>query len=265
MSHGKQNQGISGPAEYVALIPAAGLGTRLPERPLSKELLPFGQAGSTGTPVIVHLLSCLQQAGISNVSIVLRQGKWDIPDYLAGKEWDALNIACKITRGTAGVPQTVAHGLRDLRSQTVVFGFPDILFKPQCAITALMQRSASTSADVVLGLFPTDTPQKMDMVRCDDSGKVLSIEIKPKKSELDLCWILAIWTPAFSKYLLDLVHNDGTRITALAGKNDDNHLGQVFKLAIGDGLVIDSVSFPKGRSLDIGTPDDLELARDWID
>lgn len=265
MSQGKENQGISRPAEYVALIPAAGFGTRLPEHPLSKELLPFGPSGPGETPVIGHLLNCLQQAGIANVSIVLRQGKWDILDYLAGKQWDALNIACKITRGTSGVPQTVAHGLRDLRSQPVVFGFPDILFRPKNAITALIQRFDETSADVVLGLFPTDTPHKMDMARCDDSGKVLGIEIKPKQTELEHCWILAVWTSAFSEYLVDLVYNNPTRITTLAENSDDNHLGQVFKLAIGDGLVIDSVSFPGGRSLDIGTPNDLELARDWID
>jgi glucose-1-phosphate thymidylyltransferase len=260
VNKGEQNNQNSPPGEYVALIPAAGIGSRLPDRRLSKELLPIGQSGK---PVISHMLSCLRLAGVSNLSIVLRQGKRDISDYLAGKEWEGFNIDCKTTRGTSGVPQTVAHGLRGNQNQPIVFGFPDILFKPENAFTTLLQRFEKTNADVVLGLFPTDTPWKMDLAKCDDSGRVLGIEIKPEQSELDLCWILAVWTPAFSQYLLDLVLDDATRITAMAASSDDNHLGQVFKLAIDDGLVIDSVSFSEGRSLDIGTPDDLEAARAW--
>ena len=261
----KQYLGKPRSSEYVALIPAAGIGSRLSHRLLSKELLPFGSANSANSPVISHLLSCMQQAGITNVIIVLRQGKWDIPDYLAGNEWDQINFTYKVTRGTSGVPQTVALGLQDVQIRRVAFGFPDILFEPRDAFVKMIQRLDNNNADVVLGLFPTCSPKKMDMVKVDNGGRVVDIEIKPKHSKLDLTWILAVWNPTFSAYLRNLVYDNPARIAELARNHHDNHLGQVFQLAIADGLLIDSESFDDGRSLDIGTPDDLDLARTWSD
>ncbi len=78
MNKGDQYLEKSPAAEYVALLPAAGVGSRLPGRLLSKELLPFGNNHQDGRPIISHVLSCIQQAGIDNVIIVLRHGKRDI-------------------------------------------------------------------------------------------------------------------------------------------------------------------------------------------
>ena len=264
MTGGDKYLKISPAAEYVALLPAAGVGSRLPDRLLSKEMLPFGNAGATGSPVISHLLSCVRQSGIENVIVVLRYGKWDIPDYLAGSEWVDTRFSYKITHGTSGVPETVALGLQDAGSRRVVFGFPDILFEPRDAFVTLIRRLESTKADVVLGLFPTNNPTKMDMVEVHDDGRVISIEIKPETTTLDLTWILAVWKPSFSTYLCDLVHDNLTRIAELATSPHDSHLGHVFQLAMADGLLIDSKSFEHGRSLDIGTPDDLNLAKTWL-
>jgi len=258
--HGKDKSCI--PA-YVGLIPAAGVGSRLPLRRLSKELLPFGGRSLARRPVISHLLSCFQRADVSNVIIALRAEKWDIPEYLAGKAWDHFDFTYKITRGTSGVPQTVALGLQAAPGQRIAFGFPDILFEPEDAFSALFQRLDKTNADIVLGLFPTPNPKKMDMVKVDSSGRVIDIEIKPANTGLEMTWILAAWTPIFSKYLCELVQNDSGRIAALSDNSDDYHIGEIIQLAAADGLKINSVSFQHGRSLDIGTPADLDRALSW--
>lgn len=250
-------------SEYVALLPAAGIGSRLPQRRLSKELLPFGSGEGEESPVISHLLRCVQQAGIRNIVIVLRQEKRDIPDYLLGDGWQGSDFSYEITAGTSGVPETVALGLRGVQSRRVFFGFPDILFEPTDAPLTIMRRLDSTDADVVLGLFPTDNPGKFDMVQIDDEGQVINIEIKPESTSLDLTWILAAWRPTFSAYLHNLVGNQPDRIAEHANSSTNMHLGHVFQLALSDGLRIDAESFPDGRLLDIGTPDDLALARSW--
>ncbi len=255
----------SSDSEYVALLPAAGIGSRLPGRLLSKEMLPFGDTDQGGNPVISHVLSCMQQAGIDNVIVVLRHGKQDIYNYLMGSEWKHIRFTFKITPGTSGVPETVALGLEGVQARRVVFGFPDILFQPADAFVKLILRLDSSTADVVLGLFPTDSPSKMDMVDTDDDGLVVSIEIKPERTALARTWILAVWKPSFSAYLSNLVHNNPARIAELATNPGDSHLGQVFQLAMADGLLIESASFDHGRSLDIGTPNDLGLARSWLD
>ena len=237
------------PSGYVAVIPAAGAGTRLPDRELSKELMPFSSPGRAEKPVISHLLHCLGRAGVNDTIVVLRDDKTDIAEYLAGPEWCASRIQFVMTPGTSGVPETVALGIRDAGSRNVAFGFPDILFEPKDAFLRLMQRLDNSAADVVLGLFPTDTPAKMDMVATDSGGRVTGIQIKPESTTLDLTWILATWTPRFSAFLAS--HHDGS------------HLGDAFQQAMQDGFTIDSVAFEDGRSLDIGTPEDLARAKRW--
>jgi glucose-1-phosphate thymidylyltransferase len=239
----------SPPSAYVAVIPAAGAGTRLPDRELSKELIPFGGPGTGREPVISHLLRCLGQAEIDDMIIVLRDDKTDIADYLAGTEWSGKRFRITTTPGTSGVPETVALGLRDAGARNVAFGFPDILFEPQDAFVELMHQLDNSEADVVLGLFPTDTPEKMDMVATDSRGRVVDIQIKPDTTTLKLTWILATWTPRFSAFLTD--------------NHDGNHLGNAFQLAMAEGFTISSVAFGDGRSLDIGTPDDLARATQW--
>jgi len=164
-------------SEYVALLPAAGIGSRLPDRLGSKELVRFGDNQEQGRPVISHVLNCVRLAGINDVIVVLREGKQDISDYLASNDWNQVNFTVKITPGTSGVPETAALGLNDVQSRNVVFGFPDILFEPRDAFAKLIRRLEKSEADVVLGLFPTGNPQKMDMVETDDSGQVIDIQI----------------------------------------------------------------------------------------
>ena len=109
----------SPPSAYVAVIPAAGAGTRLPDRELSKELMPYGGPETGGKPVISHLLRCLGQAEIDDMIIVMRDDKTDIADYLAGTEWSGKRFRFAMTPGTSGVPETVALGLRDAGSRNV--------------------------------------------------------------------------------------------------------------------------------------------------
>jgi glucose-1-phosphate thymidylyltransferase len=211
--------------------------------------MPYGRPEAGEKPVISHLLRCLGQAEIDDMIIVLRDDKTDIADYLAGPEWSGKRFRFTMTPGTSGVPETVALGIRDAGQRNVAFGFPDILFEPQDAFVELMHQLENVEADVVLGLFPTDTPEKMDMVATDRRGRVTDIQIKPDSTTLQLTWILATWTPRFSAFLTD--------------NHDGDHLGHAFQLAIADGFTIDTVSFGDGRSLDIGTPDDLAHAREW--
>ena len=68
----------------------------------------------------------------------------------------------------------------------MALGFPDILFQPNDAYVKVLERLEANNADVVLGLFPTDKPQKAGMVDFDDSGKVRSIVEKPQVSQFAL-------------------------------------------------------------------------------
>jgi len=255
-----QNLENSRPAGYVGLIPAAGFGSRLPALENAKEML---AVGNDSRPVIGHLLDIMADADVQDVTVVLRPQKTDLTSYLRSDLWEHMQLDLKFTPGTRGVPETVALGLEGVEHRHVAFGFPDILFKPNDALAIVMQELEAGNSQAVLGLFPTGSPEKSDMVKTDRLGNVVDIEIKPKRTRLDRTWILAVWKPSFSRYLISKVRGD----SALA--NDPNallrtaHLGQVFKSAISDGMRFGTMTFEHGASLDIGTPDDLALARSW--
>ena len=73
--------------EIVGLIPAGGQAKRLGALPCSKELYPIGfrkaeQDGVLPKVACHYTLEKMRAAGITEIYIVLKEGKWDIPTYL---------------------------------------------------------------------------------------------------------------------------------------------------------------------------------------
>ncbi len=255
-----QNIENSRPTGYVGLIPAAGFGSRLPALENAKEML---AVGDNSRPVIANLLDIMAGAGIQDVTIVLRPQKTDLTNYLQSDVWGHLQLDLKFTPGTGGVPETVALGLEGIEKRDIAFGFPDILLKPKGALTTMMQKLEAGNSQVILGLFPTGSPEKSDMVKTDEKGTVIEIEIKPARTKLDLTWLLAVWKPLFSRYLVNTIWSSCTATGDSSSPHGTAHLGQIFQSAICAGIPFGTVSFEYGASLDIGTPDDLVLARTW--
>lgn len=131
---------------------------------------------------------------------------------------------------------------------------------------SLLARQASSNADVVLGLFPTDRPQKVGMVDFNAEGRVHSVIEKPSQSDWRYCWGVAVWTPVFTHFM----HEYLATIEADRWHNDpDNHpkkqrelpLGDVIQAGIDRGLRVEAEVFTDGEYLlDIGTPEDLVRA-----
>lgn len=256
--------------DVVGLVPAAGRATRIAPLPVSKELLPVGlepadAAGRRRLRVAAHgLLGAFADSGIRRAIILLGQGKWDIPAFLDDGDGLGVSLAYVTVRDSRGAAFTVDRAHAFTGSSTVALGFPDILFSPSHAYRVLLDRQADRGADVVLGLFPTTTPWKSDMVDRDDDGTVRRIVVKPSATDLTLTWITAVWGPAFSAYLHDFVGREAVD----RGRTSDGreiHIGHVIQAAADTGLTVDSVAFPGGSYRDIGTTDDLATALREID
>lgn len=252
--------------EVVGLIPAGGQGSRLGQLPCSKEMYPVGwHPTSSGAffPKVAsqYLLERMQLAEVSKVFFIVREGKWDIPAYFKDGSALGLQIAYLIMRLPYGVPYTLDQAFSFIQNATVVFGFPDIIFHPSDAFTRLLAKQAETKADIVLGLFPTNRPEKSDMVELDDVGRVRQIVIKPAQTHLRWTWIIAVWTPVFTrfmhKYLFERVSALPPEVLAVGA---ELQLGALIQAAIRTGLKAETVTFPTGHFLDIGTPDDLQRA-----
>lgn len=252
----------------IGLLPAGGQATRIAPLPLSKELYPIGfQSEASGhvRPKVVsqYLLERLRQAGITQTYFILRSGKWDIPAYFGDGSALQMHLGYLIMGLPYGVPYTLDQAYPFVQNAIVALGFPDILFWPEDAFTHLLQRQAQTQADVVLGLFPTDQPQKAGMVDFDSSGRVHLIIEKPSQTDLQYMWAIAVWTPAFTQFLHEhLIAIAATKTQPSAPEKSSRELaiGDVIQAGITAGLRVEAEVFETGVYLDIGTPENLVKA-----
>ncbi len=213
-----------------------------------------------------YLLEKFKAAGLSKTFIVIREGKWDIPNYFQEGVGVGMSLAYLVIPGSLGPPDTLDRAYSFVSQYRIAFGFPDILFGPPDAYRRLIQQQEQTGADVVLGLHRIEDPRIWDMVDCDNEGWIREIVMKPASTTLTFGWCFAVWTPVFSEFLHQFLRADETtrKMGQLANTaNDpggDLAVGVVFQQALKAGLRIQSVTFPHDCYLDIGTPDNLAKA-----
>ncbi|MEL6459245.1 MAG: sugar phosphate nucleotidyltransferase [Cyanobacteria bacterium J06621_15] len=258
----------------IGLIPAGGKATRISPLPLSKELYPVGfrvdgdikvnnlnnnqnnNPNNLRPKVVSHyLLEKMRNAGIDKAYFILRSGKWDIPAYFGGGEMLSMSLGYLIMDLPYGVPFTLDSAYPFVKDAVIALGFPDILFEPKDAYSKILKKLNSNNADVVLGLFPTDKPQKAGMVDFDNDGKVISIIEKPPQSNLRFMWGIAVWKPEFTEFLHEYLI--GIREDINLANLPEIPIGNVIQAAINKGLQVKAEAFENGSYLDIGTPDDL--------
>jgi glucose-1-phosphate thymidylyltransferase len=252
----------------VGVVPAAGQATRIAPLPVSKELLPVGlraEGDRARIRVACHcLLERMRYAGVDRAFLLVGHGKWDIPAYLGDGADDGMDLAYVVVRDSRGAAFTVDRAFPFVADDVVAFGFPDIQFRPADAFDRLLSRQAEQGADVVLGLFPTDRPDLVDMVGTDDRGAVRRIVVKPAHTTLRHTWIIAVWTPAFTAFL----HRYANERMVDRGRAPDGgevHVGHVIQAAVDAGMSVDSVVLDDGSFLDIGNAAGLAATLPFVD
>ncbi len=257
--------------EVIGLIPAGGRATRLAPLPCSKELYPIGfrhvdNEGSLRPKVVCHfLLEKMRLAGITKTYIILRDGKWDIPSYFGDGKMLNMYLAYLMMRLPFGAPYTIDQAYPFVKDAIVALGFPDIVFQPDEAFVRLLECQTDTNADVVLGIFNVENPQKWDMVDLSDDGQIKQIVIKPLQTHLRYSWAIAVWTPVFTRFMHNYLFTlQEVKEQGKTGRNMSEQkelfVGDVIQQAIDNNLHVEGVIFPDSTCLDIGTPEDLVKA-----
>jgi glucose-1-phosphate thymidylyltransferase len=251
--------------ELVALVPAAGHARRLGALPCSKEILPVavvppagGAAAEEPAPalrVACHcLLELLVAAGAGRGFFVLRTEKWDVARFLGSGDAVGLPLAYLALEASASLPASLDRAYPFVRGARVALGFPDVQLGPSDALARVAARQRESGADLVLGLFPTDRPATTDMVELDGGGRVRRVEVRPASSALRLCWLLAVWGPAFTEHLHRLV------AAAPPSPTGELQIGEVVRTALDAGLDVRGIEIPGGWFRDLGTAADLAAA-----
>ncbi|MGB5178853.1 MAG: sugar phosphate nucleotidyltransferase [Gammaproteobacteria bacterium] len=240
----------------------AGRATRLARLPCSKEIHPVEshkgtrQSGESPRAVCEYLFEKMHEAGITRAYVILREGKWDIPAYLGDGTRAGMQLAYLMMGRPYGTPYSFDQAYSFVQHAIVAFGFPDMVLGPGNIFGRLLEYQGMNHADVVLGLFPADRPEKVDMVEISGSGRVKRIVIKPQHTDLRTTWGVAVWTPVFTHYMHEFLaaHQE------IAERAPELFMGDVMLAAIKEGLSIYALQVSELPYIDIGTPDDLERA-----
>lgn len=249
--------------EITGLVPAAGYASRISPIPCSKEIYPINypsdDSDNINSPKVISasLFEKFRGVGLEKVYMIIRKGKWDIPQYLGTGSNYGLNIAYLVTDPTPGTPQTIDKAYQFIKNKRVLFGFPDIHIALNNPFESLLKQLESDNADIVLGLFKTDKTHKFDMVETSDNTMIKNIIIKPVSSHLEYTWLLAVWEPVFTDFLHDFLSTSQT----ISTKNQEEiYVGSIIQEAIKNNLKISSVKYPNTSFIDIGTLEDLKKA-----
>ena len=248
----------------VGLIPAAGIGSRLGARG-SKELVSTTPEGDPREqrPVATWLLEAMAAAGIETAFVVLRRGKWDIPDRLVERGDSLPRLGYVVTEGTRSIPESLDLARPFVGDRDVLVGFPDVAFQPAGAAGELLAARQRSGADVVVALFASDRPDKTDMIEVE-GDRVTGFRVKPGPCELRWTWVLATWGARFTRFL-------GAYLERTGGEPPPDsplpelQISQVMSAALEEGLSIAGCEIVGGRFIDVGTPEDLARARGEAD
>jgi glucose-1-phosphate thymidylyltransferase len=247
--------------EVIGLVPAAGWARRLGPLPYSKELHPLGsEISADGTvrprPVCRFLLDGFRTAGIDRACVVVRPGKDDIPERLG----DGSSFGMRLTYLVAEDPPTVLHTLDRARSfvreAVVALGFPDIVFRPADAFARLLARLTARKTEAVLGVFPAGVSRKAGVVELGDNGRILRAEEGRPSSGASWMWSMAVWSPAVTRLIGDIV----ARIGPGPHAPPEPSATDIVQAAIDAGMRVEGEVFRDGEWIDIGTPEGLVIA-----
>jgi glucose-1-phosphate thymidylyltransferase len=245
--------------EFVGIIPAAGVASRLRPSRSPKELLPVAYmvdetvGCATPVPVISLSLSALALAGVTRTMVIVSDRKPDLFGYLGDGSEFGLNIAYVQQVIPTGLLAAVVSTYEWCGGSHCCLVLPDTIVHPRNSLSSVAHLLEKENLDLVLGVFPTNTPERLGPVRFTAEGTILEVLDKPVVTELQNTWAIAAWSPKFF---------DLARRVMVSCAGEQPPLGTVFEMAVRNGLRCKAVFFEQGSFIDIGTAEGLSRMKD---
>jgi glucose-1-phosphate thymidylyltransferase len=237
--------------DLIGLIPAAGKGVRL-KLPYPKELYPIIR-DNRYKPISQYVVDNMGVVPVAHIVFVINETKHQLIGYFGDGHRFGCQMSYVVQETRDNATQSTSPGLGHAldaayhltQNKTVLFGMADTIMEP-VNLFAHMLDSSKPNDDVIMGLFPTERPQKFGMVAFDADNRVEYIIDKPHETELTHMWGCIIWRPRFTEHLHEYIR--GNEITDFA---------IIMNKALQAGMRFRSVRFDEGVYLDLGTYDEI--------
>jgi glucose-1-phosphate thymidylyltransferase len=245
-------------------MPAAGRGSRLWPYRYPKELFPVAlvpDAGGTGVrpwPVCMYALEAMREAGVDRCVVVVSDEKYEVLRVLGDGTDFGLPCAFVLQREPHGLAHAVRCAQPWIRDANVVLAMPDTVTLPQDALRKMHTLLVDTAADVVMGVFPTEEPERLGPVEMAPDGTVIHVHDKPGHRRWMNAWGLVAWAPSFTEFCCawdQERHREGV---------PERVLGHAMEAARASGMSVRALVFEDGVFADIGTPEGLAVTVDLL-
>jgi glucose-1-phosphate thymidylyltransferase len=150
-----------------AIIPAAGIGTRLRPHTLTRPKVMLTVAGK---PIIGHIADTLMEAGIHQLSVIVGYKKERVMDYFS--KISGLDCEFPEQKEMKGLGHAVLYGLEAV-DEPVLIILGDTIINTD--YKAFISRDTHT-----LGVVQVDDPRRFGIVETDKNGRILSMVEKPE-------------------------------------------------------------------------------------
>jgi len=238
--------------DWIGLIPAAGKGLRL-GLPYPKELYPIIR-DNRYKPVSQFIVDQLLNVGLKHIVFIINETKHQLIGYYgSGKRFrcsfsyvyqEPHNVP-SISSSSHGLAHALDSAYHLTRNKLVFFGMPDTIIQPDSAFSSGFDY-LKTGTNVVLCLFPTNSPHKFGMVRTGKDNVVLEIIDKPQETDLKFMWGCIIWDEKFTEYLHQSVAD-----------KQCSDFAKIMNNAIQDNLTFKGKIIKNGNYIDLGTYDEI--------
>lgn len=244
----------------VGLIPACGNATRISTIPFSKELIPIGfeiERNKERIQVVSQeLIKKMSMTGVSQIYFLLLNSKFDVIKYYSNNNYYK-NLAFIFLPNSPNVPFTISESYSFIKNKIVLFGFPDIIIRPNDVYPKLVNHLKITNCDIVLGLFPVKNPVDWHMIEFSENEDISNIILKPISSNLKYTWLVSVWNSNFTKFIKEnVLKRNNQKHNSISG--DEYTISELIVESIKEGIEIKYLKFTDGKAIDIGTYNNLK-------